>query len=186
VWILTLFGFAWTSWAEISLGIDMGFLQEQNSLSSKSLTQSTITDFYLLVVTGRGSAFSFGLDYLYISSQGPSPTDDQKNAFTSMSPMASMRIAPGKRKIYSLMLSYGPIVQASFQKTGHSPDLWTGSATALKLNAQPEIYNSLYLSLSLLYFSASYTAKSQNSGSTNASGLNRTVIAPLIGLRYDF
>lgn len=172
--------------AEIHLGGDVGLIQDQKTFTSRDLIQSTFYDAYLYLQASRNYRFYLGFEYVYISTTQPNTVAITTATLTSSNVMAGMKYVFGKKELFSITLMGSPFIQANYQVTGSASDLWSGSAFASKLSIHPELSSSLKLCVSLVYYSATYTSKSDSSGSTTVSSFSRSLLIPTFGLQFNF
>lgn len=172
--------------ADILLGGDLGLIQDQKSISARDLIQTTYYDAYIYVQAGRSYPLYLGFEYIYINSTQPNAIATNTATLISSNAMASLKYVFGRRELYSISLMGSPFIQANYQVTGSASDLWSGSAFASKLTIQPELSASIKVCFSLIYYSASYTSKSESSGSTTVNGFTRSLIMPSLGLQLNF
>jgi hypothetical protein len=172
--------------ADILLGGDLGLIQDQKSISARDLIQTTYYDAYIYVQASRSYPLYLGFEYIYINSTQPNAIATNTATLISSNAMASLKYVFGRRELYSISLMGSPFIQANYQVTGSASDLWSGSAFASKFTIQPEIFASIKVCFSLIYYSASYTSKSESSGSTTVNGFTRSLIMPSLGLQLNF
>ena len=172
--------------AGIHFGGDIGLIQDQKSITSRDLIQTTFYDAYLYLQASRNYPFYLGFEYIYISTTQPNTVATTTATLTSSNAMAGLKYVFGKRELFSISLLGSPFIQAIYQATGSASDLWSGSAFASKLSIHPELSSSLKLCVSLVYYSATYTSKSDSSGSTTISSFSRSLLIPTFGLQFNF
>jgi hypothetical protein len=172
--------------ADIHVGADFGLIQDQKTITSRDLIQTTFYDASLYLQASRNHPFYLGFEYVYISTTQPNTVATTTATLTSSNAMAGMKYVLGKKELFSISIMGSPFIQANYQVTGSSSDLWSGSAFATKLSIHPELSSSLKLCVSLVYYSATYTSKSASSGSTTVSGFSRSLIIPTFGLQLNF
>jgi hypothetical protein len=172
--------------ADIHLGVDAGIIQDQKSITSRDVIQTSFYDGYLYVQAGRSYPIYLGFEYIYISTTQPNTTATNTATLTSSNVMAAAKYVFGRRELYALSIMGSPFIQANYKITGSPSDLWSGSAFAGKFTVQPELSSSVKLCFSLIYYSASYTSKSESSGSTTVNGFTRSLIMPSLGLQLNF
>lgn len=172
--------------ADILLGGDIGLIQDQKSITSRDLIQTTYYDAYLYLQASRNYPFYLGFEYIFISTTQPNTVATTTATLTSSNAMAGLKYVFGRKELFSLSLMGSPFIQANYQVTGSASDLWSGSAFASKFSIHPELSSSLKLCVSLIYYSATYTSKSNSSGSTTVSSFSRSLLIPTFGLQFKF
>lgn len=172
--------------ADILLGGDVGLIQDQKSISSRDLIQTTYYDAFIYVQAGRTYPLYLGFEYIYVNSTQPNTTATNTATLISSNAMAALKYVFGRRELFSISLMGSPFIQANYQVTGSASDLWSGSAFASKFTIQPELSSSVKVCFSLIYYSASYTSKSESSGSTTVNGFTRSLLMPSLGLQLNF
>lgn len=172
--------------ADVHLGGDIGLMQDQKTITSRDLIQTTFYDAYVYLQASRNYPFYLGFEYVFISTTQPNTVATTTATLTSSNAMAGMKYVFGKKELFSITLMGSPFIQANYQVTGSASDLWSGSAFASKLSIHPELSSSLKLCASLVYYSATYTSKSSSSGSTTVSSFSRSLLIPTFGLQFSF
>ncbi len=172
--------------ADIHIGVDLGLIQDQKTITSRDIIQTTFYDANLYVQASRSYPFYLGFEYIQISTTQPNTVDTTTATLTSSNAMAGMKYVFGRKKLFSVSLMGSPFIQANYKVTGASSDLWSGSAFASKLSIHPDLTNSLKLCVSIVYYSATYTSKSESSGSTAVNSFSRSLLIPTLGLQFNF
>lgn len=172
--------------ADIHFGADAGLIQDQKSITSRDIIQTTFYDANLYLQASRNYQFYLGFEYIQISTTQPNTVDTTTATLTSSNAMAGMKYVFGRKKLFSVSLMGSPFIQASYKVTGATSDLWSGAAFASKVSIHPDLTNSLKLCVSIVYYSATYTSKSESSGSTAVSSFSRSLLIPTLGLQFNF
>jgi hypothetical protein len=171
---------------DIHVTSSVGFLQDQKSLTSRDLIQTSFYDFGVYLQAVRNYQFYLGFEYIYISTSQPNTTATNTASLISSNAMVALKYFFGRRKLFSVSVMGSPVIQANYKITGSATDLWTGSAFATKFSILPELSSSLKLSASVIYYSAIYTSKNSSGSSTTVSSFSRNLLVPTLGLQYDF
>ncbi len=172
--------------ADIHAGGDVGLIQDQKSITSRDLIQTTFYDVYIYLPASRNNSFYLGFEYNYMSTTQPNSVATTTATLTASNVMVGMKYVFGKKELFSISLMGSPSTQATYQVTGSKADLWTGSAFASKFSIQSELSSSLKLCVSLVYYSATYISKSSSSDSTTVSSFSRSLLIPTFGLQFKF
>jgi len=172
--------------ADTHFGLDLGLIQDQKTISSRDVIQTTFYDAYIYLQANASYPFYLGFEYVYITTTQPDAVSLATATLTSSNAMAGMKYIFGKKELFSFSIMGSPVTQANYQVTGSASDLWSGTSLASKLSIHPALSPSLKLCVSLVYYSAAYASKTASSGSTTVSSFSRSLIIPTFALQYSF
>jgi hypothetical protein len=171
--------------ADTHISGDIGFINDQKTISSRDIIQTTFYDASLYLQASPEYSLYLGFEYLYISNTQPN-TATTTASLVSSNVMLGMKYVFGKKDFYSISLIGSPYIQANYQVTGLASDLWSGSAFASKFSLNPDLSTRVKLCVSLVYFSALYNSKSSSSGSTTINSFSRNLLMPTVGIQFNF
>lgn len=184
--IFIIFTLSSPTLADVHFGADIGLIQDQKSITSRDLIQTTFYDVNLYLQASKSYSIYLGFEYIHISTTQPNTVELTTATLTSSNAMAGIKYIFGRKKLFSVSLMGSPFIQANYEVTDATNDLWSGSAFASKLSIHPELSGSLKLCASVIYYSTTYTSKSTSSGSTSVSSFSRSLLIPTIGLQFNF
>jgi hypothetical protein len=174
------------AWGNTHIGLGLGLIQDSRTTSSKDTLQNTLVEGYLFTPLFKSKSLYLGVEYLMITTSMPNGADENTATLSASNPFAAFKLSVGKKELLAITLMGSPTVQANYNVTGGvANDLWTGVAFATKIALQPELSSNWRLEASIIYFSATYTAKSSTSTSS-ISSFGRSLIIPTLGLQVYF
>ncbi len=188
---LTLMLYSQLTWADGKVGVDVGSVQENRSATNLSSQTRNAYDGYLQVrlvkSLGGINDFALNLDVGYLSTSshegytgGVSETITTSNPYLGFSYQFFRKSPIG----FNLGVAYSPFVEATYSNSAAS-DAYKGTATIAKAGLSAAFTESVGLAVSVLYYSGSFTPKS-NPQTTNVSNLTSSFFIPMVGLNYIF
>ena len=127
-----------------------------------------------------------GIEYIYMSTTQPNTVATTTATLTASNAMLGLKYVFGKSGLFSISAMAAPTAQANYQVSGSPGDLWSGSAHAAKISISPELTSYLKLTVSVMYYSATYNSKNSTAGSTTVNSFSRNLLLPTVGLQFNF
>lgn len=158
-------------------------IASSNNISSGPASAENYYDLQMMLQFRRESRFYLTLGYLFLTSITPISTT-ASSTLNSDSPYAGITMFFSEN-MFSWGLFLSPYNKATYATGSSEAETWAGTAYYTKFSVHSNLVGSLFLDMSLAYYSASFTSKSGTAVST-VNEFNQSVFAPLIGLHYSF
>lgn len=170
--------------SELRIGTDSNFVIDNNNINETANSLHTYLDGYAQLSLGSRSNIFLSTGFLYTQRKAAVSSTSTGN-LTSGHPYVGLTLAFCSEK-YTCALSgyYSPYVRAQYSESGSSAETWLGSSYQAKLSLRPRLSESFALTISVTYFSASYTVKGDSTPVSTADRFQTSTIFPTIGFQY--
>jgi hypothetical protein len=141
-------------------------------------------DVNLSIQSKRDSDWYFSFGYIYLVSKVPI-TSTSSSLFSSNNPYFGISVFV----VPDLMLfsaNFSPYTQGTYSETGTANEIWYGNSYNLKMSYRPYISEGITLDFSFVFYGAAYGSKSTAATVTTTETFVQSLVAPTIGIFFNF